>query len=101
MKMIELLNVIAAILALTASGYLFVLAFKAVGELRTGLLLMAFGVVVAMGIHSIAELLEVYQLIRIEVLTKIMPVLVTLGSLLLLVGVYFLYKIVIHSEVGK
>lgn len=93
--MIELLNIIAAVFALAASGYLFVLASKAAGELKNSLLLIASGIVVALGIHSVAELLEAYQLIEIELLVKTMPVLVSLGSLLLLGGVYLLYKIVV------
>ena len=92
--MIELLNVIAAILAIMTSGYLFVLASKAAGELKTSLLLIACGIVIGMGIHSIAELLEAYNLIEIELLTTIMPIFVSLGALLLFIGAFILYRVV-------
>ena len=93
--MMEILNVIAAILSVVTSIYLLVLASKAAGELKTSLFLIAFGTIIALAVHSLFELLETYQLVNIKLLTTIMPIFVTIGSLLLLIGTYFLYKIVV------
>jgi Na+/serine symporter len=91
--MIELLNIISAILAMVATVYLFRLSKYTAGELKKAYLFSALGIFLALTVHSLAEFFEIFGIIGIETLRLIMPILVLLGSSLLIIGTYYQFKL--------
>jgi len=81
----DILNIVGVIVSVLAGIFLFDLAPKT-KLLRRGLLLLSAGIFVGLGFHSIFEFLESVQIVRIEFLLSIMPVLVILGAVLILLG---------------
>lgn len=96
----EATNILSAILATIATVYLFITANKCSKELKTGFMLSAVGILIALAIHSFAEFLEAFGYISIETLSTIMPILVLIGSVILIIGIYKLYN-VINREYNK
>ena len=90
--MLYILNLLAAIVAIAASVYLFYISSKTAKGLKTGFVWLAIGVSVGLAIHSSAEFLESAKIIDVELLVKIMPPLVLLGSLMILTGSIILYR---------
>ena len=91
---IELINILSTILAGIAAVYLFVTSNKCDKNLRKGLMFVAFGALIAVAIHSFVEALEAYGYLTTEALHTIMPILVLIGSILLVAGTYILYNVV-------
>jgi Na+/serine symporter len=91
--MIELLNIISAILAILATFYLFMMSRYTAGELKKAYFFSAFGVLIALAVHAFAEFLEVFGFLAIDTLKVIMPVFVLIGSILLIIGTYYQYKL--------
>ncbi len=89
--MIEYLNIASFVVAVIATGYLFLTASRCNKGLKTGFVLSGIGVAIGLGVHSLAEALEAFKVIDTNLLTTIMPALVFVGSILLIAGVYKLY----------
>jgi len=79
-------NALAVILSSIASVYFFVMYGKFSSELKTGFLYLGGGVLVAITIHSFSEILEAINLLDSDLLFILMPILVSIGSLSLIVG---------------
>lgn len=89
----EIINLIAAILAIVIVIYLYVMSGKFTRALRKGFMLISTGVLVAIGVHAIVEFMEAYNiLLDMSVLHWLMPVLVMVGSSIILYGVHMVYK---------
>lgn len=90
--MIDTINLISLAIAVIAVIYLiYVITTQTAKGLRTGFLLLAVGIFISVAIHSLFETLERLELIGTGLLIQIMPVLVLIGSLLILAGAYTLY----------
>ena len=98
--MIEYLYLISAIVSLIAIVYLLLTLNKFQGGLKTSTYLLAFGILIAVTIHSFFEGLQAFGIIKIETLHIIMPVLILIGSLFLLYGTYVLHG-TIKGVAGK
>jgi hypothetical protein len=80
-------------MSIVAVVYLFyIITTQTAKGLRTGFLLLAVGILVGVIIHSLAELLERLGFLSSDLLIQIMPILILIGSLLILAGTYTLYK---------
>jgi len=91
---VEVINILSAILAIGATIYLFVTANKTEKGLKGGLRLIGVGTLIALALHSISEALEIYGYITAEILQTIMPILVLIGSVLLIIGTYKIYQVI-------
>lgn len=90
--MLEIISIISSIISVIAVIYLiYIIATQTAKGLRTGFLLLAIGIMVAVVIHSLAELLERQGFLSSDLLIQIMPILVLTGSLVILGGAYTLY----------
>lgn len=90
--MIDFINLISLAIAVIAVIYLiYVITIQTAKGLRTGFLLLAVGIFISVAMHSLFETLERLELIGTGPLIQIMPVLVLIGSLLILAGAYTLY----------
>ncbi|MBI5416140.1 MAG: PAS domain S-box protein [Candidatus Omnitrophica bacterium] len=86
-------NVLAMVIAVTANLFGFWLSFRT-KLLRTGAILISTGILVAITIHAVAEFLEAAGVIPIWTLVQIMPVLVSIGVLLMGAGgLHLLYNV--------
>ncbi len=92
----NIINLLAAIASAVAGVYLFYISIHTSKGLKTGFQWMAIGISIGLVIHSLSEFLESIQIINVELLLKVMPPLVLIGSLMILVGSVILYK-TIHS----
>jgi EamA domain-containing membrane protein RarD len=91
--MVEVINIFSLIMSIIAVVYLlYITTTQTAKGLRTGFLLLAFGILVAVVFHSLAEALERLGFLSNDLLSQIMPILVLLGSFLILAGAYTLYK---------
>ncbi len=88
----EIINTLSAIIALISVIYLFITASKCSGKLKISIMLLAVGVLIALGLHSLSEALESFGVINTDTLLTIMPYLVLFGSLILIWGTYKLYN---------
>lgn len=87
-----IINVFSLILSIVAVVYLIYITAKTAKGLRTGFLLLTLSILIGLAIHSLAEALERFGFLSMDLLAKIMPTLVLLGSFLALTGTYILYK---------
>jgi len=78
-------NIIAMVIAITVTALNFALAFK-FKLLRRGMLLISFGLLIGIMTHSIVEFLESINLMSLDFLVMLMPVLVATGSGLIIAG---------------
>ncbi len=78
-------NIIAMVIAITVTALNFALAFK-FKLLRRGMLLISSGLLIGIMVHSIVELLESLNLMSFDFLVVLMPILVSVGSLLIIAG---------------
>ena len=92
--MMEFVNLISAILAIGATVYLFIVAGKCDKGLKTSLIFLGVGVLVATAIHSLAEFMETAGYLAQDVLFRVMPIFVLVGSIFLIIGTYQLYKVI-------
>ena len=96
--MIEIINLVSAVIAVIAIAYLFVTASKCSKGLKTSLILLGSGVFIALAVHSFIEALEAFGYLELESLLKIMPVLVFVGSILLIIGTYKLHQVISNVQ---
>lgn len=94
-------NGLAFVIAVVASIYLFFIAGSTVKDLRKGFFLLAIGVFISTGIHSFVELMESLELISTQLLVIVMPILVFIGSSILLIGTITIYKVINSVKSGK
>ena len=87
-----IINLIAAILAFATSIYLLALARKSLNGLRRGFMLTGLGVLIALAIHSSAELVREIGYLSQEQYAVIESILIITGSIFLLAGTYVLYQ---------
>ena len=88
------LNLLAFVVAVIATGYLFFVVSKTAKELKKGFLFLALGVLISLSIHSFAEFLESIGLMNVKILGNVMPSLVLVGSVLLLIGSIQIYRVI-------
>ncbi len=86
--MMEIIDVLSAVLAISATVCLFVLANKCAGGLKKGFILFAFGVFVTIGIHSILNLSKM----SMDSIMSMMSIQIFIGSVLFIAGTYILYN---------
>jgi len=79
------LNITAFLIAGFATAFAFYLSRES-RLLRKGLILISSGLFVAIGIHALAELLESSGYLDSDILIIIMPIFVSIGSILIVVG---------------
>ena len=90
--MVEIISIVSSIISIIAVIYLvYIITTQTAKGLRTGFLLLAAGIFVSVVAHSLSETLESCGVIGTGLLIQIMPILVLLGSLLILAGAYVLY----------
>ena len=94
----EYINILSAILTLVAAIYFVVVANRCNEKLRKSFLFLAVGIFIALAVHSSIEALEAFGLINPLLLLQIMPILVLTGSILLIIGTYYLYDVVTKTE---
>ncbi|MBT5740062.1 hypothetical protein HOI26_03080 [Candidatus Woesearchaeota archaeon] len=92
--MIEILNLLSAISAIASTVYLFIVANKCAKGLHTSAVLLATGVLVSVALHSLAEFLEAYGFLSENILFNVMPILVLIGSIILLIGTYYFFRVI-------
>ena len=90
-KASSILNLIAMGIAITVTALNFALAFK-FKLLRRGMLLISSGLSIGILVHSIVELLESLNIMSIDFLVILMPILVSTGSLLIITGGVFVAR---------
>ena len=78
-------NIIAMVIAITVTALNFAMAVK-FKLLRRGVLLISSGLLIGIMVHSIVEFCESINLISLDFLVVLMPILVSTGSLLILAG---------------
>ncbi|MEK6538260.1 MAG: PAS domain S-box protein, partial [Nitrospirota bacterium] len=83
------------VIAITVTALNFALAFK-FKLLRRGMLLISSGLLIGIMVHSIVELLESLNLMSFDFLVMLMPVLVSVGSLLIITGGVFVARDAIY-----
>ena len=86
-----IINLIAMIITLTITGMIVYLSFKT-KIMQTNLLLLALGIFISIGIHSVIEFLEAINLLSIGVLIILMPILVVIGTIILLIATLRIYQ---------
>ncbi len=86
--MMEIINILSAVLAISAVVYLFVLVNKCSGGLKKGFVLFAFGILVTIGVHSILSLVEM----DMNLVMTMMSIQILIGSVLFIAGTYILYN---------
>lgn len=99
--MMYVINLLAALVAIVASIYLFYISCKTAKGLKTGFIWMGLGVSIGLSIHSSAEFLESARIIDVELLVKIMPPFVLIGSLMILTGSMILYRTIMSVSNKK
>ncbi len=80
-----ILNIIAMVVAIMVTALNFTLAVRS-RLLRRGMLLISSGLLIAVMVHAIVELLESLNLMSFDFLVMLMPVLVATGSALIITG---------------
>jgi hypothetical protein len=88
----QIFTSISVILSIIAVGCLFYVSYKWVGGLKTGLNLLAVGILIALTLHAGVEFLSSIGYIGVETLVEIMPFFVMIGCIVLIIGAYILYK---------
>jgi hypothetical protein len=81
----NILNIIAMNVSIIAGLFLFALAIKT-KLLKKGLFLLTFGIFIGLVLHSAFEFLESIEMIKVEFLIEVMPIFVSFGSILILLG---------------
>ena len=90
--MVEIISIISSIISVIAVIYLiYIITTQTAKGLRTGFLLLAAGILISVVAHSLSETLERCGVIDTGLLIQIMPILVLIGSLVILGGAYTLY----------
>jgi HAMP domain-containing protein len=84
-------NLIAAAVAMLTILLMVILAFRT-KMLRKGVLLITTGIFFAVGVHAILELLEALGFLEVEQLLYVMPVLVSVGSFMILGGIFYMMR---------
>jgi len=92
------LSLLAMVASVGISIYLLHTALKLPPQFRKAFSLLAIGVLISIGFHSIAEFLETEAYISSGLLLEIMPMLVVLGSLFIIAGAFLLYDLVRGSN---
>ena len=87
----QLFNLLAIIVSILTFFYLVRLSFRSL-LLRKGFLLISFGYFIGLVLHAGAEALETIGILHIELLLHIMPVFVTIGSFIIILGIYIILK---------
>ena len=91
--MVEIISILSSVISFIAVFYLmYIITTQTAKGLRTGFFLMAIGILVGIAIHSLAESFQSLGFLGVELLIQIMPVLILIGSLLILAGVFVLFK---------
>ncbi len=96
----EIINTLSTIIALISVIYLFITASKCSKGLRFSMILIGLGVFIALGLHSLSEALETFGYLETRILLQIMPILVLIGSLILIWGTYKLYQTINLANKG-
>ncbi len=79
------IHILAVIVSIASSVYLVVLGSR-IKLMRLGLIMCAAGIFIGLGLHALAEFFEASKLLSVNVLLEIMPILVSLGAILILAG---------------
>ena len=95
------INLAAGVAAIVASTYLFYIVAHTAKGLKIGFLWMAVGIFIGLTLHSLAEFAESVGIVDVELLVKIMPSLVLIGSLMVLAGTVILYKTIRSAVPSK
>lgn len=90
---ITIINAFSSIISVIAVIYLlYIITTQTAKGLRTGFLLLAVGILISVAANSFSATLERCGVVSTGLLIQIMPILVLIGSLLVLGGAYILYK---------
>ena len=97
-SLITLLNIIATLTSTVALVIFFRASLNFSEELRTCFRLFAFGIFAAITFHSITESLESFGIVETTTLFIIMPILVTIGSIVIIYSGIFLERIIVSYK---
>ncbi len=93
-----IINSIAFVVSAIAPVYLYLISLKFRDGLKNGFIFLAIGVFLALVIHSFLELLEMAGYLHTETLLVLMPVFVSIGSIMIIYGAYLIYSSITHIK---
>lgn len=96
-----MINIISTILSLIAAAVFLRAAMSIGGQMRKAYTFISIGIIIAITVHSVVELLEAYKLVDNNFLHVAMPVLISIGAIFFIAGAFITIDAVRPSKASQ